>query len=65
MFTLHYMPNTSSVLHLHPTLVPLVFVRSLYSLTCYVDISGFSHLNSDKLGELTSHRRSLTTNLSS
>ena len=25
MLTLHYMPNASSVLHLHPTLVPLVF----------------------------------------
>ena len=31
MLTLRYMPNTSSVLHLHPTLVPLLFVQSLYS----------------------------------
>ena len=28
MLTLCYMPNTSSVLHLHPTLVPLLFVQS-------------------------------------
>ena len=31
MLTLRYMPNTSSVLHLHPTLVHLLFVQSLYS----------------------------------
>ena len=30
MLTLRYMPNTSSVLHLQPTLVPLLFVQSLY-----------------------------------
>ena len=32
MLTLRYMPNTSSVLNFHPTLVPLLFVQSLYSL---------------------------------
>ena len=31
VLTLRFMPNTSSVLYLHPTLVPLVFVQSLYS----------------------------------
>ena len=31
MLTLHYMPNTSSALHLHPTLFPLTFCTNLYS----------------------------------
>ena len=31
MLTLRYMLNASSVLHIHPTLVQLVFVKSLYS----------------------------------
>ena len=32
MLTLRYVPKASAVLHLHPTLVPLVFVQALYSL---------------------------------
>ena len=49
MLTLRYMPNTSSVLHLHPTLFvqslcsPFLIPRILYSLVYYRHVTGIGN----------------------
>ena len=63
MLTLRYMPNTSSVLHLHPTLVPLLFVQSIL-FTCNMwchEYRGIFYLcthaesEADRMGEIAFH----------